>query len=340
MNGRILEIGMTILKPYKKDKLLVVGLGSIGEKYRQTAKKYFSSKNIYIYSKHKKKNNINNLKKIENLNYIILSNPSTERLNFFKSFIKKGATYLFEKPIAAKAFKKREKKNFFDLIKKNNIKIKSGYCLRLHPAVIELKKIINYNLKNILKININTNSYLPSWRKQNYKNSVSAKKIEGGGVINELSHELDLILYLFGKPKSLYANYLNTNYLKIDTEDVADIIFSMNKKLNLNLHIDFCSPFEKREVEVILKNKKKILLDLNKNCISISNLKKTITKNFNLKKNFYVNTQITEMIKISSDNKKTSWMSELKDAIYVLHIIKKIRISNSKKKLVHMEKEI
>ena len=89
MNGKIQEIGMITLKPYKKDKLLIVGLGSIGEKYRLAAKKYFDYKNVFYFSKHRKKNNLRNLKKIDNLNYIILSNPSTERINFFKSFIKK-----------------------------------------------------------------------------------------------------------------------------------------------------------------------------------------------------------------------------------------------------------
>ena len=47
---------MITLKPYKKDKVLIVGLGSIGEKYRLAAKKYFNYKDIFIYSKHKKKN--------------------------------------------------------------------------------------------------------------------------------------------------------------------------------------------------------------------------------------------------------------------------------------------
>ena len=120
-----------------------------------------------------------------------------------------------------------------------------------------MKKIINDNLKNVLKININTNSFLPLWRKKLYKISFR-KKNYGGGVINELSHEIDLILYLFGKPRSLYASYLNTKSLKINTEDVADIIFNMSNKLNLNLHLDFCSPFGKREIEVIFRNKKKL----------------------------------------------------------------------------------
>ena len=55
MNGKIQEIGMITLKPYKKDKLLIVGLGSIEEKYRLEAKKYFDYKSIFLFSKHKKK---------------------------------------------------------------------------------------------------------------------------------------------------------------------------------------------------------------------------------------------------------------------------------------------
>ena len=118
-----------------------------------------------------------------------------------------------------------------------------------------MKKIINDNLKNVLKININTNSFY-HYGEKNYTKSVSAKNY-GGGVINELSHEIDLILYLFGKPRSLYASYLNTKSLKINTEDVADIIFNMSNKLNLNLHLILLA-FRKREIEVIFRNKKKL----------------------------------------------------------------------------------
>ena len=103
---------MTVIKPFKKDKVLIVGLGSIGEKYKYAAKKYYNYKNIFIYSKHKKKTNLRSLKKVDNLNYIILSNPSTERMNFFRSFIKKRATYIFEKPMASNALSERDNNEF------------------------------------------------------------------------------------------------------------------------------------------------------------------------------------------------------------------------------------
>ena len=99
---------------------------------------------------------------------------------------------------------------------------------------------------------MNTSTNLPTWRKGDYTKSVSAKKKYGGGVINELSHELDLMLYLFGKPKALFAKYLNSKSLKIDVEDIVDIIFKINNKINLNMHLDFCSSFE-REIEILFK---------------------------------------------------------------------------------------
>ena len=57
----------------------------------------------------------------------------------------------------------------------------------------KLKKLVKKKYNKIVSIKMNTRT-LPSWREGDYK-SVSAKKKYGSGVINELSHELDLMLY-------------------------------------------------------------------------------------------------------------------------------------------------
>ena len=113
---------------------------------------------------------------MKELNYIILSNRANERVKSFKSLIKKGATYIFEKPISSKAFNNTQKKKFLNIIKKNKIKIKTGYCLRLNPAVEKLKKLLKKKYNKIVSIKMNTRTYLPSWREGDYKRSVSAKK--------------------------------------------------------------------------------------------------------------------------------------------------------------------
>ena len=82
----------------------------------------------------------------------------------------------------------------------NTNKVFVGYNLRFHPVIKKLKKEIKN--KKIFNVNIQNSSYLPSWRKNNvYTKTSSAKKALGGGVLLDISHELDFIRYLFGSFK-------------------------------------------------------------------------------------------------------------------------------------------
>ena len=49
-----------------------------------------------------------------------------------------------------------------------------GYNLRFHPVIIFLKNFLKN--KKIFSINLISHSYLPNWRKIDYRKSVSAKK--------------------------------------------------------------------------------------------------------------------------------------------------------------------
>ena len=56
----------------------------------------------------------------------------------------------------------------------------------------------------IVKVNSKASSYLPDWRKnKNFRKSVSSQKKLGGGVLLELSHELDYLLWFFKDIRSV-----------------------------------------------------------------------------------------------------------------------------------------
>ena len=73
--------------------------------------------------------------------------------------------------------------------------ISVGYQLRFHPAVCALRRAIEG--QRILSAQVRYGQFLPDWRPtRDYRETVTAGP--AGGVLLELSHELDLISWLLG----------------------------------------------------------------------------------------------------------------------------------------------
>ena len=75
---------------------------------------------------------------------------------------------------------------------------------RHDPRIIQLKKIVNKNIKKILLASFYLTNYMPHWHpKENYKNRYANNKKYGGGVLLTCSHEIDLAINLFGNVKDV-----------------------------------------------------------------------------------------------------------------------------------------
>ena len=83
-------------------------------------------------------------------------------------------------------------------------------------------------------------SILPDWRPQSdYRKGVSAIKKLGGGVLLELSHEIDYATWLFGNPISLFCSSRKLSNLDLDVEDYANLIFEYGDKMSQFIWIFF-----------------------------------------------------------------------------------------------------
>jgi predicted dehydrogenase len=78
--------------------------------------------------------------------------------------------------------------------------VQIGYNMRFHPGLKILKDLIDSGkIGRVLWLNAESGQYLPDWRPwQNYRDSYSARKDLGGGIILDGSHELDYICWLLG----------------------------------------------------------------------------------------------------------------------------------------------
>lgn len=266
----------------KTSNALIIGFGSIGKKHYSILKKLNYFKKIFILTKQKKKNyniisNLKDFKKI-NPNYIIIATHTNKHFFYLKKLdsMIKGSTILVEKPVFEK------NRNF--KVKKNKVFV--GYNLRFHPALIYIKKLLVK--EKIFSITINCKSYLPYWRKNiDYSLSNSAKKSFGGGVLLELSHEIDYFHWLFGNIKVIdYSKVRKLSNLKIDCEDSA-LIVGKTQKANFIINLDFHSQISERSL-CISGNKFYIKADLLKYKIEIVRQNKPkLIKFFNNKNKTY-----------------------------------------------------
>ena len=120
--------------------------------------------------------------------------------------------------------------------------------LRYTSVLLEAKKVID--AEKVLSVRAISSSYLPDWRPgQDYRETYSAHKDQGGGVRIDLIHEWDYLLSFFGTPKKIYSFSGKYSDLEIDSEDIATYIAQYNDKI-IELHLDYFGRYTRRSVEV------------------------------------------------------------------------------------------
>jgi predicted dehydrogenase len=98
-----------------------------------------------------------------------------------------------------------------------------GYNLRFSESLIAFRDFVRGGrFGRVLRFSAETAQYLPDWRPgRDYRDTVSAQAGLGGGVLLELSHELDYLRWIFGEWDWVSAWTGRTSSLEIDVEDTA-----------------------------------------------------------------------------------------------------------------------
>jgi predicted dehydrogenase len=239
-------------------KLLIVGFGSMGKRHANLIQKYHPHIKTKILTRSligKNKYEEENLGFITSINKAlefkpdaaIIANPATKHLDISTHLAKNGIHLLVEKPIANEI---KGVQLLIDLCKLNNAILMTAYNFRFLPTLIEFKRLIeNKKIGKVLSVRAEVGQYLPSWRPESdYRKNVSAKKKLGGGVILELSHEIDYLSWIFGPITWVKAHASTQSNLDIDVEDTVNIIFGCKKLSQYELTGSLCMDFIRHDV--------------------------------------------------------------------------------------------
>ena len=288
----------------------VVGAGSIGSRHQRILKQLGHQVSVVsANSPDADFRAMSDALERESFDYVVIASQTSQHVIDLLALINNrfNGRVLIEKPLFEKLHTLEENNFSFAAV---------GYNLRFHPAIVWLKDTLP-KLGKLTSANFYVGQYLPAWRPDSdYRKSSSARDISGGGVLRDLSHELDLVQYLFGDWQQLTAVGGKFSDLEIGTDDTFSILMTSAKCNAISVQLNYLDRIKQRYI-TINGNNGTVSIDLISNTAKFSDL--------NVK--FSVNADDTYVAQhlavISNDSQNTCSLSEALKVVETIQAIEK-----------------
>lgn len=176
----------------------------------------------------------------EQPDYIVIANPTSEHRQTLQVVADAGfdGRVLVEKPL-------------FDVqadIPGNRFRAAYvAYNLRFHPVIQAMRAHLQD--EQAISAQFYAGQYLPTWRPDtDYTQSYSARRAAGGGVLRDLSHELDCLTWLFGQCRRVTAIGGHFSHLSIDSDDAFSVLAETERCSMATLQVNYLDRIRKREI--------------------------------------------------------------------------------------------
>ncbi|WP_417797375.1 Gfo/Idh/MocA family protein [Terasakiella pusilla] len=227
-------------------RVLIIGMGSIGQKHYQTFQSLGAD--VRYVSRHRQEADIS-FSQVHNAlsqfdpDICLIANDTSQHLDTLKELLShpKPLRILVEKPLfhhPAQLSVQAQKVVYV------------GYNLRFLPLLQRLKEEVAN--RTVLSADIYCGSYLPNWRAgMDYRKTASASSHRGGGVLRDLSHDLDYTQWLLGEitPHSMLSGTFSN--LDLDVEDTALILARAPNCPALTIRLNYTDHLSQRYLHII-----------------------------------------------------------------------------------------
>ena len=236
------------------ENIVVVGGGSVGQRHCAVVREILPSAQIILVSSSGRTSPDADVcvRRFEDLadfdgfvpQIAIITSSTDRHMGDAIEMAKMGAHLLIEKPLCLDGTRFEE---LAELRDQKKLTMCVGYNLRYVPSIRALKEMVaSRELGRLLHIKVDVGQYLPDWSPGvSYTESVSASSHRGGGVLLELSHELDYLQWIFGPMMVKHASLYHKSDLDIDVEDLAifELMFFDARRgtpIPVSVTMDFC----------------------------------------------------------------------------------------------------
>lgn len=200
--------------------------------------------------------------------YVVVANRTSDHHQTVECLVKQGfqGCVLIEKPLFGQPL----------ALPSHSFSLAAvAYNLRCHPLLMKLKSLLDDSAQ-LITANIHAGSYLPDWRlNTDYRQSYSANKAQGGGVLRDLSHELDYALWLFGPWRKLTATGGHLSPLEIDSDDAYTLLMETRRCPLVSIHMNYLDRVSRREI-LVNTDQHTIHVDLINNTMAIDGVQEVV----------------------------------------------------------------
>ncbi len=146
-----------------------------------------------------------------------------------------GMDVLVEKPLGINADEARQLCETVSAVRRRMF---VGYVLRFSASLSAFRRQLP-SLGRIHAVRVECQSFLPDWRPDRpFRDSYSSSATEGG-VLRDLSHEIDYAGWLFGWPSAVVACVGNGRHLGIAADETADLLWEGHDGCVVSLRLDY-----------------------------------------------------------------------------------------------------
>lgn len=215
------------------ERLLIVGFGSIGARHARLVRELLPGAQITVL-RHRNCPDMQDAgidRCVTSLDEAlqfrpqaaVIANPASYHLDVAWPLAQAGVHLLIEKPISNTI---EGVSQLIDTCRTRRIILMTGYNLRFLPSLQRFRELLEERrVGRVYSVRAEVGQFLPSWRPDSdYRDSVSARKALGGGVLLELSHEIDYLRWLFGDVEWVSAIQRKQSDLEIEVEDTAHLV--------------------------------------------------------------------------------------------------------------------
>lgn len=225
----------------------VIGFGSIGSRHARILRDL--GHDVYVVSARENKDfprlsSLADLLKFHSPEYLVIASPTSQHIEDLTELSRQqfNGAILIEKPLFH---------HLLPIPPLATTQVAIGYNLRFHPFTQLLKETVNTH-KHVTSAVLYAGQLLTKWRPgRDYRDTSSAKQSMGGGLLRDLSHELDLARFLFGEILDFDITGNRSRLLEVDGPDSLDITATTPSCERLEIHLNYLDEPAQRTTTLI-----------------------------------------------------------------------------------------